>query len=158
MLSPAGSLRVGVSCGAAGGLIGAMPMDIALGSNTPTGTLELRAAQSLPDSSGFGALLVVRAGSFAAALPFFVTRSAVREFTDALGVMTNGANGDARLVAREGGDFVSIGRVADAVSVHGALSEDDGEQRLQFRFETRASGLAPLHLGLCRLLDSQVRS
>lgn len=135
-----------------------MPMDIALGSNTPTGTLEFRAAQPLPDNSGLGALLVVRAGSFAAALPFFVTRNALREFTDALGVMTNGASGAARLPAREGGDFVHVTRSADSASVTGELSEDGGEQRLQFRFDTRASGLASLHGGLCRLLDSQVRS
>ena len=155
---PAGSLRVGVSCGAASELIGAMPIDIALGSNSPTSTLEFRSAQALPDNAGVGSLLVVRAGSFAAALPFFVGRAALREFTDALGAMAGGASGDARLAARDGGDFVSLDRVADAVTVRGELSEDDGEQRLRFRFSTRASGLASLHGGLQRLLDSQVRS
>lgn len=133
-------------------------MDIALGSNTPTGTLELRAAQPLPDNSGLAALLVVRAGSFAAALPYFVTREALREFTDAIGAMANGANASARLPAREGNDFVNVTRTADSARVSGELSEDDGEQRLRFRFDTRASGLASLHGGLCRMLDSQVRS
>ena len=128
-------------------------MDIALGSNTPTGTLELKAAQPLPDDSGLAALLVVRSGSFAAALPFFVTNRAVREFTDALGAMVRQSEGDARLAARDRADFLAVTRSADSATVSGVLTEEGGEQRLQFRFDTRASGLASLHGGLCRLLD-----
>lgn len=127
-------------------------MDLALGGNTPTSTLELRAMQPMPGGSGYATLLVVRAGSFAAALPFFTTRDAVLHFTDALGALARSPAAEARLHAREGDDFVSINREADTATVRGVLSEDAGEQRLQFRFVTAASGLEALHEGLRRLI------
>lgn len=108
--------------------------------------------QPMPGEAGYATLLVVRAGSFAAALPFFTTRDAVQRFTDALGELARDQATEARLAAREGDDHLLIGREGESATVRGVLSEDEGEQRLQFRFVTPASGLAVLHDGLRQML------
>ncbi len=127
-----------------------MPHDIALATNTAIGTLELRQAQPLPDGQSFGALLVVRSGGLAAALPFFFTRQALRQFVDRLDAL---GTGEARLGAREGGDFVALTTLDDErAAVFGELQEDDGVQQMRFRFETPRHGLESLAAGARRLL------
>lgn len=132
-----------------------MPTDLALSTNTATGALELRQAQPMPDGSGFAAFLVVRSGGFAAALPYFVTTGAWREFASALDRVTAGDGKPARLRARNSDDFVAITGGGDGLlSVFGSLHEPDDDQLLRFRFMTPAHGLAPFAAGVRRLADA----
>ena len=75
-----------------------MPLDLALSTNTPTATLELRQAQPLGDQHRIAAFLVVRSGAFAAALPFVFTRDALVTFAESLDRITRHAKGIATLM------------------------------------------------------------
>jgi hypothetical protein len=132
-----------------------MPIDIALATDAPTGTLELRQAQGLRDGNTFGAFLVVRSGGFAAALPFFFSRAALGDFTHALGTLADARVGEARLPAREGDDFLALGMGdGDTATVQGELREPENGQLLRFRFQTPIDGLTRLRDGAQRLLDA----
>ena len=123
-----------------------MPIDIALSTNTAVGALELRQAQPMPDGSGYAALLIVRSGAFAAALPFFVSADGWNAFRDALVGLTHVSHAStalpARLAAREGSDAIELAAAADGmVAISGTLHELEGDQSLRFRFVTDARGL-----------------
>lgn len=134
-----------------------MPTDIALSTNTATGTLELRQAQPMPDGSGYAAFLVVRSGGFAAALPYFVTTDAWRGFVAALAGMCAGAGGVARLPARDGDDHIAIAAAGEGlITVSGSLREMD-DQSLRFRFATSSRGLDALVEGARRVAEDEAR-
>jgi hypothetical protein len=131
-----------------------MPIDIALATDAPTGTLELRQAQGLRDGGTFGAFLVVRSGGFAAAVPFFFSRAALGEFTHALGTLADARVGEARLPAHEGDDFIAIRmHDGDILMVQGELREPEHDQHLRFQFHTPVDGLIRLRDGVQQLLD-----
>jgi hypothetical protein len=128
-----------------------MPRDIALSTNTATAALELRQAQPMPDGSGYAALLVIRSGGLAAALPFFATAEAWRAFTQALAAVMAADAPPARLTARTGDDFIAIAGAGDgAIAVSGVLHEPD-DQLLRFRFVAPSAGLAPFLHGASTL-------
>lgn len=129
-----------------------MAIDITLAANTPTATLELRQAQAIPDGSGYAALLVVRSGGLAAALPFFVTGNAVRELVHALDAKTGGVATPARLSSRDGSCTLVIEVTpGDELAISGQLAESD-DQQLRFRFLTHLRGAGELAAGLRALL------
>ena len=130
-----------------------MPIDIALPANTPTGALELRQVQAIPDGTAFAALLVVRSGGLAAALPYFVTRDAFREFVEALGDVVIGAATPARLPARDGSGMLVLGTASDGMMIVSGHLEEECDQLFRFRFVTDVRGAATLHEGLRSLLD-----
>jgi hypothetical protein len=133
--------------------IAPMPRDIALSTNTATGALELRQAQPMPDGSGYAALLVVRSGGLAAALPFFATTEALRVFTHALGAVTAADAPPARLTARTGDDYIAIqGAGNDSIAVSGMLHEPE-DQLLRFRFVTASAGLTAFLAGISALSE-----
>lgn len=132
-----------------------MPTDILLATNSPTGTLELRQAQRLPDGKLFATFLIVRSGAFAAAVPYFVTRVALAEFVDALDRMRRGAGSAARLPASESDGFLAMELDASrSIAVSGELHEGR-EQTLRFRFVTAPGAVEELQRGLRELLDGQ---
>jgi hypothetical protein len=130
-----------------------MPIDIALGAETPTATLALREAQPLPDGSGFAAFLVVRSGAFAAAMPFFFTEAARDALIAGLDHLVAGRSGTARLDARDTADSLTLTAGADggAVSISGTLHDPDSDQLLRFRFPAPRPAVTPLVAGLRRL-------
>lgn len=128
-----------------------MPTDVALSSNSATGAIELRQAQPMPDGSGYAAFLVVRSGGFAAALPYFVTAQAWRDFVRALDDVTVADGAPARLHARDSEDFIAIAASGDGqIAVFGSLREAD-DQLLRFRFTTPSAGLEALIAGVRRV-------
>lgn len=130
-----------------------MPTDIALSTNSPTGALELRQAQPMPDGTGYATLLVVRSGAFAAAIPFFVGTDEWERFVRALPGIAASDAAAARLPSRAGDDFVAIGGGGDGfIVVSGTLHELD-EQQLRFRFTAPAGGL-PQFIAAARALSA----
>lgn len=129
-----------------------MPTDLALSTNSPTGALELRQVQPMPDGTGYAAFLIVRSGGFAAALPYFMTAEAWREFVHALPGVGAVDGAPARLRARDSDDFIAISGAGDGqVAVHGLLHEPDDDQMLRFRFLAPAHGVAALVAGARRI-------
>ena len=129
-----------------------MPTDVALSTNTPTAALELRQAQPMPDGSGYAAFLIVRAGPFAAAVPFLATGDDWRGFARALGRVPSGDGAPARLRARDGDDHVAIASAGNGLlAVTGSLHDPDDDQSLRFRFTTPMGGLAAFAAGVQRV-------
>ncbi|MDB4878751.1 MAG: hypothetical protein JWL60_197 [Gemmatimonadetes bacterium] len=129
-----------------------MPTDLALSTNTSTSALELRQAQAMPDGSGYAAMLIVRSGGFAAAVPYFVDTAAWQRFGEGLAEVAAGGEGVAELEGRGSADRVRVANAGDGlVAVSGTLHEREGAQELRFRFTTSARGLDALVEGVARL-------
>jgi len=132
-----------------------MPTDVALSTNTPSAALVLKQALPMPDGSGYAAFLVVRAGPFAAALPFLATSDAWLEFVRALERVPAGDGAPARLRAREGDDFVAIAGAGEGLlAVSGSLHDPDDDQALRFRFTAPVQGLAAFLSGVRRVMET----
>lgn len=130
-----------------------MPIDIALSTNTATGALELRQAQQMPGGAGYAALLIIRSGGFAAAVPFLATTGSWRSFSDALDRMTLEPGSSARLISREGEDEIIIADATDGtIAVSGTLHEAEHDQMLRFRFLAPSAGLPALLAGVRELV------
>ena len=135
-----------------------MPIDIALANGTPTGMLELREAQPLPDGSAFAAFLVVRSGAFAAAMPFFFTDAALVALILELDDLSAGRGALATLSARGVENFIAFERaLGDVVSVTGELHDPDDDQLLRFRFPTRLPALESVLDGVRQLTAVTLR-
>ena len=131
-----------------------MPIDIALSTNRPTGALELRQAQPMPGGAGYAALLIVRSGGFAAAVPFLARTSGWRDFLASLDRMILEPGSSARLVACEGEDEITIADGSDGtIAVSGTLHEKDQDQMLRFRFLAPSAGLPALLAGVRELVE-----
>ncbi|MEO8621743.1 MAG: hypothetical protein ABI625_11810 [bacterium] len=131
-----------------------MPLDLALSTNTPTATLELRQAQRLGDQGRIAAFLVVRSGAFAAALPFVFTRDALTTFAEALDCIGPRARGTASLAAHAGNDVVrfeamTTGQLRIAGDIH---ETEDAPQHLQFNFPAEWAGIPLFANGLRQLI------
>jgi len=111
-----------------------MPFDLALSTNTPTATLELRQVQPLGGTGQYAAFLVVRSGAFAAALPFVFLSASLLAFGDALAAMHASRTGSARLAASTSDDAIWFESADGEVRMCGDLREQEGAQRLQFSF------------------------
>lgn len=131
-----------------------MPLDLALSTNTPTATLELRQAQLLGYQNRIAAFLVVRSGAFAAALPFVFTRDALITFAESLDIIGRRANGVAHFMAHEGNDALHFEATpAGQLRITGDLHEsDDGEQHLLFSFQVDWDSLRSFANGLRQLI------
>jgi hypothetical protein len=129
-----------------------MAIDITLAANTPTATLELRQVQPTPKGAGFAAFVIVRSGGLAAALPYFVTSDALREFVHALDGAVGGIATPARLPTRDGLGELVIEITSDGDMIVSGRLEEGADQLLRFRFTTEARGAATLRDGLRSLL------
>ncbi|MEP7000054.1 MAG: hypothetical protein ABI969_06230 [bacterium] len=131
-----------------------MPLDLALSTNTPTATLELRQAQRLGRPDCIAAFLVVRSGAFAAALPFVFTRDALMTFAESLDRIGPHVNGSASLVAHDGNDVVRFEAIPSGqLRIAGDLHETEGPgQHLQFNFPADWDGLPLFANGLQQLI------
>jgi hypothetical protein len=131
-----------------------MPLDLALSTNTPTATLELRQAQPLGDLRHLAAFLIVRSGAFAAALPFVFTRAGLMTFADSLDVLCRETEGVAHLAARESEDVVRFTATrAGQLRIEGNLHEtEDAGQHLQFSFMAEWEGVPPFAAGIRQLI------
>src|SRR2546430_2369798 len=129
-----------------------MPVDLALSTNTPTATLELRQLQPLGSGEHLATFLVVRSGAFAAALPFVFTRDALRVFSRDLDTVWRAKTGEARLVSNAGGDMISFAATEDArLRISGDLHDVEDEQHLRLAFWAEWEGIAPLADGLRKM-------
>ncbi len=119
-----------------------MPVDIALSTNSPTATIELRQAQPLGDGRHLAAFLIVRSGAFAAALPFVFASDDLLSFAEALETLSTARSGVARLPSSENDDVIRF-ESADVgqLRVCGDLNETSGAQRLTFSFVAEWEGL-----------------
>ena len=129
-----------------------MPIDVALSTNTPTATIELRQAQSLAEGHHLAAFLLVRSGAFAAAMPFVFTRDALGAYADALVALSASRSGVAELRAAENDDMIRFdSREVGQLRVSGELNESENAQRLTFRFAAEWAGLDAFLEGIRRL-------
>lgn len=129
-----------------------MPVDLALSTNTPTATIELRQAQRLGDNGDHAAFLVVRSGAFAAALPFMFTRDDLLAFDQAIAALREKRIGIARLPATSENDVIEfVAADGGDLCVRGNLHEVDGQQSLTFSFAAAWEGLTTFADGLRRL-------
>jgi hypothetical protein len=134
-----------------------MPLDIALSTNTPTATIELRQAQPLGDERHHATFLVVRSGAFAAALPFVFARDQLASFAEALDGLFSTRSGTASLRASTSDDIIRF-ESADPgrLRVCGDLHETEGTQRLTFSFVAEWEGLVMFIDGIHRLHTTDV--
>ncbi|MDQ2667264.1 MAG: hypothetical protein M3Z05_14790 [Gemmatimonadota bacterium] len=129
-----------------------MPLDLALSTNTPTATLELRQAQPLGDGRHHAAFLVVRSGAFAAALPFVFTQDHLATFAESLNALRTTRSGTASLQAGKSDDIIRMESVDEGkLRVCGELHETEGTQRLTFSFAAEWEGLDTFNDGIHRL-------
>ena len=130
-----------------------MPLDIELGEATPTAALALRQCQPLPGGQQFGAMLVIRSGGFAAALPFFVERAALGAWCTGIAALERGTAEEQTLTERDGQSFIAIAREhAAGVTIRGELHDMEERQRMSFRFTIGSRALAQLRRGLEEVL------
>lgn len=129
-----------------------MPLDLALSTNTPTATLELRQAQPLGDGHHHAAFLVVRSGAFAAALPFVFTQDHLDTFAESLNVLRTTRSGTASLQASASDDIIRFESADEGkLRVCGELHEAEGAQCLAFSFAAEWAGLDTFNDGIHRL-------
>lgn len=129
-----------------------MPLDIALSTNTPTATIELRQAQVLGEGRHLAAFLLVRSGAFAAALPFVFSRDELVSFTVALDALYATRSGVAHLNGRENGDIIRFESAhVGELRISGRLHEGSEAQQLAFNFAAQWNGLDRFLDGLRRL-------
>ena len=129
-----------------------MPIDVALSTNTPTATIEMRQAQSLAEGHHLAAFLLVRSGAFAAAMPFVFSRDALESFADALEALSATRSGEATLRSIENDDVIRFDTSEEAqLRIGGDLSEEADAQRLTFRFAAEWAGLDAFLMGIRRL-------
>ena len=129
-----------------------MPLDIALSTNTPTATIELRQAQILGESRHLAAFLLVRSGAFAAAMPFVFTRDELVSFLEALDALDGARAGVAELRGRENEDVIRFESVhLGELRISGRLHEGSEAQQLTFNFAAEWAGLDAFVDGLRQL-------
>jgi hypothetical protein len=129
-----------------------MPLDIALSTNTPTATIELRQAQALGDGRHLAAFLLVRSGAFAAALPFVFARDELVSFAEALAALCTTRSGVAQLHGRENEDVIRFESAwMGELRIAGHLHEGSEAQQLTFDFAAAWDGLESFIDGLRRL-------
>lgn len=129
-----------------------MPLDIALSTNTPTATIELRQAQAMGDGRHLAAFLLVRSGAFAAALPFVFSHDELVSFAKALGVLYTTRSGVAQLHGRENEDVIRFESAhVGELRIGGRLREGSESQQLTFSFVAEWDGLASFMDGLRHL-------
>lgn len=125
--------------------------DIALTTNVPAASLEMKQLQPIGDAR-FATLLVVRSGAFAAALPFSFERASLRVFVQDLQEMrTVGTSAALAAVDRSASIRFEPGP-SSRLTVLGELKE--GEQRMTFSFSTDQSCLGTLVADLSRCLSA----
>ena len=131
-----------------------MPVDLALPTNTPTATLELRQVQPLGDGSHLAAFLIVRSGAFAAALPVLFTRADLIAFVDALAAACRQRTGVARLASRAGEDVLRFeAGEGGTLRIAGRLHDpEDVGQHLEFGFAAEWDGVVSIVDGLGTLI------
>jgi hypothetical protein len=135
-----------------------MPLDIALSTNTPTATIELRQAQTLNEGRHLAAFLLVRSGAFAAALPFVFARDEADSFAQALDALNATRSGKAALNGSENEDVIRFesGHVGE-LRVTGRLHEGAEAQQLNFNFVAEWDGLSSFIDGLRQLRAGDAR-
>jgi hypothetical protein len=121
---------------------GQMPVDLALSTNTPTATIELRQAQALGEGHHLAAFLLVRSGAFAAAMPFVFARDELVAFANALDVLMATRSGEAPLHGWENEDIIRFATGHDGqLRISGRLHEAPAVQQLTFSFAAEWVGL-----------------
>lgn len=134
-----------------------MPLDLALSTNTPTATLELRQAQALGDARHHAAFLIVRSGAFAAALPFVFARDALRAFADALENLRAERVGSASLRGSMSDDVIRFeSGDPGKLRICGDLYEAEGKQHLTFSFVAEWEGMDTFADGIRQLRERDV--
>jgi hypothetical protein len=129
-----------------------MPLDLALSTNTPTATIELRQAQALGEGRHLAAFLIVRSGAFAAALPFVFSHDELVSFSEALRALCATRSGTAELKGRVNEDVIRFESAhVGELRISGCLHEGSKDQQLTFNFAAEWQGLDSFLDGLRRL-------
>jgi hypothetical protein len=135
-----------------------MPLDIAMSTNTPTATIELRQAQALAEGHHLAAFLLVRSGAFAAALPFVFLHDELVSFAEALDVLDATRSGVAKLHGRENEDIIRFESAhVRELRISGDLHETLESQRLTFSYVAKWEGLTSFIGGLRELRTGDAR-
>ena len=127
-----------------------MAVDVALSTNSPVATLALKQVQPIPGDRHLAAFLVVRSGTFAAALPFIFERTAGDQFVDAIETLRHAEGGEARLGSVNGPDYIMMRSIDDdGLRIAGELHDpEDDAQHLAFGFVAQWAGMEPFVTGL----------
>lgn len=137
---------------------GQMPLDIALSTNSPAATIELRQAQTLGGGGHLAAFLLVRSGAFAAAMPLVFTRNELDSFAEGLDALHDTRSGAALLHGRENDDVIRFESTdMGELRIAGDLHEEPAAQRLTFRFVAEWAGLPSFLEGLRQLRSGYAR-